>query len=206
VFAWNTDLVEAGEVPRDWDDLLGPANAGCALDSQAADVIAALLTTRGPEATAAWLEGFVSAGGVTMEPRSAVPSALASGELACGAEVFVHWVERLRVDGAPVDWTTLDPAPMTTVSVSVLAEAPHPHAAMLLAHWLLGKEAAAIIAASERVPVWSDVPLALEGLRPFNDPDHAIADDLLLLSPELMLELQEQIWALSDAYLRRLQD
>lgn len=202
VIAWNTDLVSSAVAPTEIDDLLAPELAGCALHSRAESQIAALLLERGEAATIDWLDAFVANDGQIRESRSAMPPALAAGDLGCIGGVFVHWIEALKAEGAPVDWAAPQPTPSSNISVSLHAESRHPHAALLLMHWLLGPGAAEVIADNERIPVHPSATLRYEAMRGFVTPGDPLAESLLVLSPEVMAEIADDVWRIGDEHLR----
>lgn len=200
VVAWNTDRRTVAE-PITWDQLARGDLEGCAIFPQADGIIAAVLADRGEEAAGEWLDDFVATGAEPHETRSSVPPALASGELDCTADTFVHWVEDLRTEGAPVDWQALDPTPTTTSSVALHANAARPYAALLLMHWLLGEEAAQVVADSGRIPARPGLELDTSELERFVDPDDALAESSLLLTPEFMSESEATIRQLREDHL-----
>jgi iron(III) transport system substrate-binding protein len=84
-------------------------------------------------------------------------------------------VERLKKRGAPVEWKPLQPAFGQPSSVGLARRAPHPHAALLFADFILSKEGQEIIKARERVPSSREVD------SPLNKFDYELVDPVIVL-------------------------
>jgi ABC-type Fe3+ transport system substrate-binding protein len=63
-----------------------------------------------------------------------------------------------RAKGAPVDSKLMDPVPSTAGTMIIPKGVRHPYAALLLADFILSKEAQQILADAEYFPARSDVP------------------------------------------------
>ena len=61
-----------------------------------------------------------------------------SGEVGVSPSTFRNHVEVSLKAGAPIEWIPMDVVPSNSGSTAVLAKAPHPHAALLLADFILG--------------------------------------------------------------------
>jgi iron(III) transport system substrate-binding protein len=78
---------------------------------------------------------------------------VAAGDVVMAADAHVQGIARLKGKGASIDWKPLQPAFGQPSSVGVANRAPHPHAALLFADFILSKEGQEIIKARNRVPV-----------------------------------------------------
>jgi iron(III) transport system substrate-binding protein len=61
-----------------------------------------------------------------------------SGEVGVSPTTFRNHVEVSLKAGAPIEWRPMDVVPSNSGSTAVSAHAPHPHAALLLADFILG--------------------------------------------------------------------
>jgi iron(III) transport system substrate-binding protein len=61
-----------------------------------------------------------------------------SGEVGVSPTTFRNHVEVSLKVGAPIEWIPMEVVPSNSGSTAVLAKAPHPHAALLLADFILG--------------------------------------------------------------------
>ncbi|MGH8059214.1 MAG: ABC transporter substrate-binding protein [Candidatus Entotheonellia bacterium] len=67
--------------------------------------------------------------------------------------VLAHRMERMKEQGAPVDWaTTLDPITVSLHPIGVSTKAPNPNAAKLFIDFVLSKEGQQTVLAIGRTP------------------------------------------------------
>ena len=115
---------------------------GLTLDDTSNKSIAGMLKTQGPE----FLKKLK---GQDITLHTIIPPALldliASGELIAGAAIFRNHVIVAQQKGAPVEWVPMDVVPTNVGGVAIAAQPPHPHAALLLADYLLGPEGQGIL-------------------------------------------------------------
>ena len=144
-FGYNKNLLSKDAVPKNYLGLLHPAlkgRLGLTLDDTSNKVIGAILKTRGPEL-------LKKLKGQDISLHTIIPPALldliASGELIAGAATFRNHVIVAQQKGAPVEWVPMDIVPTNVGGVAVAAQPPHPHAALLLADYLLGPEGQGIL-------------------------------------------------------------
>ena len=60
-----------------------------------------------------------------------------SGEVALSPTIFRDHALEAKAKGAPIDWAAMEVVPTNAGAVALVAGAPHPHAAALLADFLL---------------------------------------------------------------------
>ncbi len=144
-FAYNKNLLPQNAVPKNYQGLLHPAlkgRLGLTLDDTSAKVMGGILKTRGPE-----LIKKLKTQNITL--HTIIPPALleliASGELVAGAAIFRNHVMVAQRKGAPVEWVPMDIVPTNVGGVAIAAQPPHPHAALLLADYLLGPEGQGVL-------------------------------------------------------------
>jgi len=77
---------------------------------------------------------------------------VASGEIPLAATIYNHNAERLVVKGAPIRWKALKPTFGRPNAIGVTRRAPHPHAALLFADFMLSLEGQTILKERNRVP------------------------------------------------------
>jgi ABC-type Fe3+ transport system substrate-binding protein len=63
-----------------------------------------------------------------------------SGEVGVSPTIFRNHVEVSLKAGAPIEWIPMDVVPANSGSTGISAKAPHPHAALLLADFILGAD------------------------------------------------------------------
>jgi iron(III) transport system substrate-binding protein len=75
-----------------------------------------------------------------------------AGEYPIALNIYAHHPLISAGKGAPVNSQLLDPVPSAAGALAVVKDAKHPHAAMLLADFILGREGQQIMAAAEYFP------------------------------------------------------
>jgi ABC-type Fe3+ transport system substrate-binding protein len=202
VITWNTNAISEEDAPRTWDDFLEPEHSGCVLDAGSQSFIAGMITDRGYEATEAWVEGFLSNDGVIRRGLGATARALAAGELDCAVYLNLHSVESLIVDdGAPLAWHAPDPTFASASSVHIYKHTVRPHAAALLANWILDSGGADIVVDDGRLSVHPEVELRYERLQPFVTPGSEPEQLLRPVLADVAMEVDEQAFQLIETHL-----
>ena len=144
-FAYNTKLLSKSAVPKSFDGLLHPelkGKMGMSISEPSYKVLGAIIKTKGEELVKKLKVQEISL-------HSIIPPALldliASGEVLGSPAIFRNHVFVLIDKGAPVDWVPLELVPTNVGGAAVAARPPHPHAALLMADFLLGPEGQGVL-------------------------------------------------------------
>lgn len=166
VMAYNTNRVPAAEVPGGYEDLLQPKWAG-RFAVEAADVawFAAVAKAMGEDKGIAYFRRLATMKPGVRSGHTLMAELVAAGEIDIALDAHVQGVARLKQKGAPIEWKALQPAFGQPSSVGVASRAPHPHAALLFADFILSREGQEIIRARNRVPSSSAVDSPLSKFR-----------------------------------------
>lgn len=177
VMAWNTKLVAPAEVPNSYEDLLKPRWAGrFALESNDVAWFAAVAKAMGEPQGVEFFRKLAAMKPSMRHGHTLMVEMVSAGEVELTLDAHVQGVARLKAKGAPVEWKALQPAFGQPSSVGLARRAPHPHAALLFADFLLSTEGQEIIRARNRVPASAAVDTPL-GKFPFRLIDPAIVLD-----------------------------
>ena len=137
--AYNKNLVPANLAPRNYQGLLRPElkdKLAIAGSDTGVTVVGALLKFKGEEFVKK-LRGQNPA--MHNVSGRAILDMVISGEVGASPSTFRNHVEVSLKAGAPIEWIPMDIVPTNSGSTGVLAKAPHPHAALLLADFILGE-------------------------------------------------------------------
>ena len=137
--AYNKTLVPANLAPKNYQDLLRPElkdKIAFAGSDTGVTVVGALLKFKGEEFVKK-LRGQSPA--MHNVSGRALLDMVISGEVGASPSTFRNHVEVSLKAGAPIEWIPMDIVPTNSGSTGVLAKAPHPHAALLLADFILGE-------------------------------------------------------------------
>jgi iron(III) transport system substrate-binding protein len=176
VLAFNTARIPEAEAPRTYQDLLHPKWAG-RFAIEAADVawFAAVARSMGEAEGIAYFRKLASTKPGVRSGHTLLAELVAAGEIDMALDAHVQGVARLKDKGAPIAWRPLQPAFGQPSSVGVAARAPHPHAALLFADFILSREGQEIIKSRNRVPSSTAVD------SPLNKFDYRLIDPAIML-------------------------
>lgn len=174
---YNTNLVKPNEVPNTYDDLLHPRFLGrIGLEAGDIDWFGAMMKHMGEPKGLVYFRKLAAMKPQIRSGHTLVGQLVASGEIPLAANIYNHNAERLTVQGAPIRWKALAPTFGRPNAVGVARHAPHPHAALLFADFLLSREGQTILKARNRVPSSLAVNSHLNAF-PFQMIDPAITLD-----------------------------
>jgi iron(III) transport system substrate-binding protein len=160
--AYNTNLVKPEDVPNTYQDLLDPKWAGkIALEAGDDDWFMSLVKSMGEKEGLAYFRKLAEQKPQIRSGHTLVSELVAAGEIPLAAAVYNHAVERLARNGAPIKWKALAPTMGRPGAIGVARNAPHPHAAMLFADFMLSREGQELIRARNRVPANTQVETPL---------------------------------------------
>ena len=138
--AYNTNVIQGGAIPKNFEDLLKPelkGKMGFATTDTGARVIGAMLFTKGAQFVPKLKSQEVTLHGVS---GRAILDMVISGELGVSPTTFLSHSRVSIAKGAPIKWVPMDVVPTNAGGVVFPTHAPHPHAALLYADFLLSPE------------------------------------------------------------------
>ena len=163
--AYNTRLVPADKVPKNYEDLLDPqwkGKMGWRIGSASGTplFITNLRTAWGEEKAKAYFDRLKEQKIVNFGSGSArtLVDRVIAGEYAIALNIFAHHPLISKAKGAPVNSQLMDPVASTAATMGVVKGAKHPYAAMLLIDYILSKEGQDILAGAEYFPADPSVP------------------------------------------------
>jgi len=138
--AYNTDRVDASEIPSDWTGFCDERWRGnLAIDAEAGEWVTGLMTGLGEAAATELLECIAG-----LEPRLVRGSTnrtelLAAGEFDVALDLYGHRIARFEREGAPIKGVVPQPNPMPVVMdmIGLLKGGPNPNSGRLLVEFFL---------------------------------------------------------------------
>jgi iron(III) transport system substrate-binding protein len=137
---YNKNMIRAADVPKSFADLEKPQHKGkigVSGDSTGVRFVGALIRAKGEEFVkqlkALDMKMHMISGG-------AIHELMAAGEMPMSISIFRNHVLAARPKGAPTEWVPLDLNPTNSGGVALPTGSNHPHAALLLADFLLSPE------------------------------------------------------------------
>jgi iron(III) transport system substrate-binding protein len=143
---YNTNTIPASAVPHNYADLLKPelkGKMGFATSDTGTRTIGSMLTHKGEEFVKKLKAQDISLHSVS---GRAMADMVISGEVGLSPTIFRDHALEFKAKGAPIDWVPMEVVPTNAGGVALVAQAPHPYAAALLADFLFSAEAQKILA------------------------------------------------------------
>lgn len=162
VLAYNTKMVAPKDAPKDYADLLDPKWKGQILmDSTDYDWFGTLATVWGREKTLQYMQRLARQEPKWRRGHGLTAQLVGAGETAL-AWAYSFRIERMKRDGAPVEWAdTFDPIVVTISGLALSAKATNPNTAKLLINFATSKKGQEMVREMRRIPARSDVkPIA----------------------------------------------
>jgi iron(III) transport system substrate-binding protein len=154
VVAYNPRKVKAEDLPRTYEGFLDPKWKGrIALEATDAEWMGSVAKTWGEQRA---MDFFRKLGAAKPEMRKGhilLVQLIAAGEVDVGLTAYYANVASARGRGAPVDWAAVEPMIARPQGIGIARQAPHPHAALLFADFMLSPQAQGMLAGMGRVPV-----------------------------------------------------
>jgi iron(III) transport system substrate-binding protein len=134
---YNTDRIPPERAPTKFDDLLKPefkSKMGFANGDTGARMIAAMLKAKG-EAYVKKLKAQQYS--LYSLSARALADHVAAGEVELSPTISREHAAEVKRNGGPIGWAPMEVVPTNGGGVAVVKTAPHPHAALLLADFIL---------------------------------------------------------------------
>lgn len=164
ILAYNTNFVAPKDAPKDYPDLLDPKWKGKILmDSTDYDWFGTLITVWGREKAIPYMERLARQQPMWRRGHGLTAQLLGAGETPL-AWAYNFRIERMKKDGAPVEWVdSFNPIMVTINGIGLSARPTNPDAAKLFIDFAISKRGQEMIREMRRIPARSDVkPLALK--------------------------------------------
>jgi iron(III) transport system substrate-binding protein len=153
VSAYNTAKIKREELPATLDGFADPRWKGrLALEATDSDWFYGVVSFMGE---ARGLEFFRRLAALRPDMRKGhilVAQLIAAGELSVSPTVYSGNADSLKSKGGPIDWAVVEPLVGRPQAIAIARTAPHPHAALLFADFILSPEGQKLLGELGRVP------------------------------------------------------
>ena len=158
ILAYNTKMVAAKDAPKDYPDLLDPRWKGQILmDPTDYDWFGTLIAAWGREKTVQYMQRLAKQQPSWRRGHGLTAQLLGAGETGL-AWAYSFRIERMKREGAPVEWIeTFDPIVVTISGIGLSARATNPNAAKLLINFATSKRGQEMVREMRRIPARGDV-------------------------------------------------
>lgn len=198
IVAWNTDRTTADAVPTTLEGLADPALRGqigrTLLGSR---WVAAVLEAFGEEEGMKILEDLSEQDMVMFENNTVMQTGASSGTVPIVFDTQADLYEKMKQDGAPVDWAYLNPLFVAVNYLMIPDDAPSPYGAALAWDWIISVEGQEALNEYLLLGPRTDMDYAFED--PMRDPNLTV----IPYSPELLADIERYQTIFEDLFLRR---
>jgi iron(III) transport system substrate-binding protein len=158
VVAFNTAKVKREEIPKNYTGFADPKWQGrIGIEATDAEWMATLVKIWGEPAGMAYFRKLAQMKPDVRKGHILLAELIAAGEIPVGLTVYNSNAESLKRRGAPIDWLPVEPVVGRPQGIAVARNAPHPHAALLFADFVLSPEGQELLNSMGRVPVSTKV-------------------------------------------------
>ena len=166
VVGYNTQKVKREELPKTYEGFLDPKWKGrIALEATDSEWMAAVVQAMGEQRGMAFFQKLAAMKPDLRKGHILLAQLIAAGEVEVGLTAYYANVASGKSRGGNIDWAPVEPMIARTQGVGIARNAPHPHAALLFADFLLSPEAQGLLAKMGRVPVSRQVKTEFSGQR-----------------------------------------
>jgi len=186
VVAYNTKLFKAQDIPKRYEGFLDPKWKGqIAVEATDTEWMAAVVKEMGEEKGMAFFDKLAAMKPDVRKGHVLLAEMVGAGEVPVALSAYNSNVESLKRRGAPVDLAPVQPVVGRPQGLAVARHAPHPHAALLFADFILSPKGQGLFNKMGRVPVSTKVKSNL------NDFPYIMVDVATMLDES---EKWEALW------------
>lgn len=153
VVAYNTNKVKREELPKSYEGFADPKWKGrIGLEATDAEWLATIVKKWGPDRGMKMFEKLSDMKPDVRKGHILLAEMVAAGEVPVALTVYNSEAESLKRRGGPIDWMPVEPVVAHPQGIGVARHAPHPHAALLFADFVLSPEGQQLFNSMGRVP------------------------------------------------------
>lgn len=142
---YNPNLIPASAVPKNFAGLLNPQlkeKMGFTTSDTGVRMMGAILKFKGEEFARRLKAQAISLHSIS---GRAMADLAISGEVPISPSIFRDHAMESKGKGAPINWVPMEAVPTNAGATAIVYQAPHPHAAVLMADFILSPEGQKIL-------------------------------------------------------------
>jgi iron(III) transport system substrate-binding protein len=153
VVAYNTQKLKPEDLPKHYEGFLDPKWKGrLGIELTDAEWMGGLVNALGEPRGMAFFKKLAEQRPDVRKGHILLAQMVAAGEVQVGLTIYNANAQSLKQRGAPIDWVPMEPTLARPQGVGVARNAAHPHAALLLADFLISPEAQTLFGSLGRPP------------------------------------------------------
>ncbi len=153
VVAFNTAKVRRDELPANYEGFLDPRWRGrIGLEATDQEWLAGLAKHWGEKRALDFFRGLVAMKPDVRKGHVLLSEMVAAGEVPVSLTNYASNADSMKRRGKPIDWKPVEPVIGRPQAIGLAANAPHPHAALLFADFVLSPEGQQLFNSMGRFP------------------------------------------------------
>jgi iron(III) transport system substrate-binding protein len=176
VVAYNTNKVKADEIPKTYEGFLDPKWKGrIALEANDSEWMGGIVHTWGEKRGMDFFRRLAELKPELRKGHILLMQLIASGEVEVGLASYYGNAASAKLRGGAVQWAAVEPVIARPQGIGIARAAPHPHAALLFADFMLSPEAQNMLGKRGRGPVSRAAKSETSSLKyVMSDPAHIL--------------------------------
>ncbi len=193
VVAYNTGKVKRDELPKTYEGFLDPKWKGrIGIEATDQEWLATIVKLWGEPKGMDFFRKLAAMRPDVRKGHVLLSELVAVGEVPVGLTVYNANAESMKRRGGPIDWVPVQPVVARPQAIGVFRNAPHPHAALLFADFVLSPEGQQLFLSMGRVPA------SIKVKSPLNDFQYTLVDPASVLDES---EKWEKTW--NELFIKR---
>ncbi len=153
VVAFNTQKVKREELPKHYEGFLDPKwKQRLGIEATDAEWMAGLVHSMGEARGMTFFKKLAEQKPDVRKGHILLAQMVAAGEVPVGLTIYNSNAQSLKQRGAPIDWLPMEPTLARPQGLAVARNAAHPHAAALLADFMISPEGQQLLNSMGRPP------------------------------------------------------
>lgn len=178
VVAYNTNKVRAEDIPKSYEGFLDPKWKGrIALEANDSEWMGGIVHAWGEKRGMEFFRRLAELKPELRKGHILLMQLIASGEVEVGLASYYGNAASAKLRGGAVQWAAVEPVIARPQGIGISRTAPHPHAALLFADFMLSTEAQTMLGQRGRGPVNRAVKSETSSLKYVMSDPAAILDE-----------------------------
>lgn len=166
VVGFNTQKVKREDIPQTYEGFADPKWKGkLAIEATDQEWLGAVVKYWGEERAMTFFRKLAALKPEMRKGHVLLAQLVAAGETPVGLTVYSANADSIKDKGGPIDWIPVEPLVGRPQGLAVMKNAPHPHAALLFADFVISPEGQALLGQLGRVPTSKSVKTPMDEVK-----------------------------------------
>jgi iron(III) transport system substrate-binding protein len=163
VVGFNTAKIKRADLPSTYEGFADPKWKGkLGIEATDQEWLGAIIKYWGEERGMAFLKKLAANKPDLRKGHILLAQLIAAGEIPVGLTAYSGNVDSIKQKGGPIDWVPVEPLVGRPQGLALAKNAPHPHAALLFADFILSPEGMTLLDQMGRVPTGKNVKTVMD--------------------------------------------